>query len=472
MENINADAAFEQALDYLYSFINLEVQPQDRYAVAKLDLSRPSTFMQALGNPFAAFPAIHIAGTKGKGSVAAFCAYSLQAAGYKVGLYTSPHLQEFRERIRILTPTETDGRIPKPAFVSLMDQIKPVVDQMPGITWFEILTAVAFLHFAQQQVDIAVVEVGLGGRLDATNVITPLVSVITSLSIDHTKFLGDTLEQIAFEKAGIIKQGVPVLSAAQQPAAETVLRQIANQRQAPLAFVGQQWQYQGRQAQADTNSQQLIIHQSAAPEFIPPQTAFNLGLFGDFQLENSTLAIAALQTIRARFPRLTLAAIQAGLAQVVWHGRLQLIHQSPHHPTILADCAHNPDSIQKLGRTLTDHYNYNRLWVIFGCARDKDYEQELTSLASLATAVITTTVHHPRSAAPEELAAIVAKTGTAVYPTTDLATAVGLAWQLAHANDLICITGSIYVVGDLLNQWDSLQSHLIPTRIANPLDNG
>lgn len=472
MENVTIDAAFEQALDYLYSFINLEVQPHDRYAVAKLDLSRPSAFMHALGNPFATFPAIHIAGTKGKGSVAAFCAYSLQAAGYKVGLYTSPHLQEFRERIRVLTPSDSDGRISKAAFVRLIDQIKPVVDEIPGITWFEILTAVAFLQFAHQQVDIAVIEVGLGGRLDATNVITPLVSAITSLSMDHTKFLGDTLAQIAFEKAGIIKPGVPVVSAAQPPEAEAVLRQIASERAAPLSFVGQAWQYDGSQAHAEANSQLLHIQQSPAPALIPPQTAFQLGLFGEFQLENATLALAALQAVAPHYPQLTLAALQTGLATVVWPGRLQLIHQSAAQPTVLADCAHNPDSVQKLGHTLTEYYQYDGLWFIFGCARDKDYHQELTHLAALATAVITTTVHHPRSAAPEELAAIVAETGTAVYPTTDLATAVGLAWQLAAPNDLICITGSIYVVGDLLNQWDSLQSQLIPDTNCHPLDNG
>ncbi|HFQ94467.1 MAG TPA: hypothetical protein ENK32_10685, partial [Anaerolineae bacterium] len=178
------DDAFVEALDYLYSFINFEKKRQDRYMAAKMDASRPQRFLDALGAPYRQFPSIHIAGTKGKGSAAAMSAYVLRAAGYRVGLYTSPHLQDFRERIRILTPDDADGRIPPAAFIHHINQIKTVVPDFPNVTWFEVLTAVAFLHFAQQKVDVAVVEVGLGGRLDATNVLTPLVSVITSLSID------------------------------------------------------------------------------------------------------------------------------------------------------------------------------------------------------------------------------------------------------------------------------------------------
>ena len=196
------DAAYESALDYLYGLINFEMRRHDRYMANKLDATRPQRLMAFLGDPQAAFPSIHIAGTKGKGSVAAMCAASLRAAGYKVGLYTSPHVQEFRERIRILTPEDEDGRIPQADFVALMAEMKTAVAAIEEITWFEVVTAVAFLHFARQGVDVAVVEVGLGGRLDATNVLNPLVSVITSLSYDHVDLLGDTLTQIAAEKGG------------------------------------------------------------------------------------------------------------------------------------------------------------------------------------------------------------------------------------------------------------------------------
>lgn len=459
MEQTQPDEAFERALDYLYSFFNFEQPAEDRYASAKIDIFRPRQLLSHLGDPQNRYPAIHIAGTKGKGSVAAMCAFSLRAAGYRVGLYTSPHLQEFRERIRILTPDDPDGRIPPAAFVHHIEQLKPAVAATPGTTWFEILTAVAFLHFAQEKIDVAVLEVGMGGRLDATNVVTPLVSVITSLSLDHMKYLGDTLAQIAFEKGGIIKPGIPVISASQQPEALDVLRQLATEREAPLSVIGQNWHYHGRTP--TTGEQELIITHSPDPAFIPDDTTFPLALFGNFQLENATLALAALQVARPSFPRLTLAACREGLAGVVWPGRLQILHQSPDTPTLLADCAHNPDSAQKLSYELRHHYRYGRLWFIFGSARDKDFRQELAALLPAAAGIITTTVNHPRSATPEELAALAEELGAKAYPAVDMDTAVSLAWTLAAPGDLICVTGSIYIVGDLLNRWDSLQSELI-----------
>lgn len=464
MDTSHLDDAFEKALDYLYSFINFEQQPQDRYMSAKMDTSRPQRLLAMLGAPHQTFNTIHIAGTKGKGSVAAMCAYCLQAAGYRVGLYTSPHLQEFRERIRLLTPTDSDGRISKMAFVTLIEKIKPVLVDVPDVTWFEIITTVAFLYFAQEQVDIAVVEVGLGGRLDATNVVTPLVSVITSLSIDHTRFLGDTLPQIAYEKAGIIKPGVPIVSAAQKPEALAVLRQIANERGAPLSVIGHKWRYSGGKQYPETGEQELVITAAPTHDFVPVPTTFTLALFGEYQLENAALALAALHIVRPHYPCLTLTAVRQGLAHVEWHGRLQILHQGPNTPTLLADCAHNPDSAQKLCHALTHDYTYDRLWFIFGSARDKDFRQELLLLSPSAAGIITTTVNHPRSASPAELADIAAACGALAYPADDVDTAVTLAWQKAGPHDLICVTGSIYVVGDLLNRWESLQSQLIPNR--------
>ncbi|HUM68851.1 MAG TPA: folylpolyglutamate synthase/dihydrofolate synthase family protein, partial [Chloroflexota bacterium] len=366
MEQTQPNEAFEHALDYLYSFFNFEQPPQDRYTTAKIDIFRPRQLLARLGDPQNSYPAIHIAGTKGKGSVAAMCAFSLRAAGYRVGLYTSPHLQEFRERIRVLTPGDPDGRISPAAFVHHIEQLKPAVAATPGTTWFEVLTAVAFLHFAQEQIDVAVLEVGMGGRLDATNVVTPLVSVITSLSLDHMKYLGDTLAEIAFEKGGIIKPGVPVITAARKPEALAVLRQLATEREAPLSVIGQNWQYSGRITDyrlpnTGAGEQYLTISHSPDPVFVPDGTTFPLALFGDFQLENAALALAALQVVRPSFPHLTLDACRAGLAGVVWPGRLQILHQSPDAPTLLADCAHNPDSAQKLSYALTHHYRYGRL---------------------------------------------------------------------------------------------------------------
>ncbi|MCA9917537.1 MAG: bifunctional folylpolyglutamate synthase/dihydrofolate synthase, partial [Anaerolineales bacterium] len=417
--------------------------------------------MAALGNPHADLPAIHIAGTKGKGSTAAICAYTLRAAGYTVGLYTSPHLQDFRERIRILTPDEADGRISQQQFIQQINKIRALEDEFPDITWFEILTAIAFLHFADVGVDVAVVEVGLGGRLDATNVITPLVSVITRLSLDHTALLGNTLTQIAYEKGGIIKPGIPVVTAPQELEALVKLQQIADERGCRLTVVGQDWTFTGEDTQRPSQ-QTLTIRHSAAPELIPDGSQFQLPLGGEHQLENGTVALVALQHVQKQFPKLTLPILQAGLASVRWPGRLDLIHPGDEAtPALLVDCAHNPDAIRKLRDALHHSFHYNRLWLIFGAPADKDVPHMLADLLPLAHHTAMTTASHPRSATPEELAEIGAELGFAVTAVPDMQTALTTTWQQAQPGDLICVTGSIVVVGDLLNQWESLQSQLL-----------
>ncbi|RPI93911.1 MAG: bifunctional folylpolyglutamate synthase/dihydrofolate synthase, partial [Chloroflexi bacterium] len=230
--------SYADAIDYLYSFINWEVERHIRNAPGVMTLERPREVLAAFGNPHERYPVIHITGTKGKGSVGAMCASTLTASGLKSGLYSSPHLQDFRERFRI------DGQMIEPdAFTALVNQIRPVLDSVADITWFEATTALAFLFFAQQKVDMVVAEVGLGGRLDATNVVTPAVSVITSLSYDHTHLLGDSLESIAREKGGIIKPGVPVVSAPQAPGALDVLSGIASEQHAPMTVIGRDWHY-------------------------------------------------------------------------------------------------------------------------------------------------------------------------------------------------------------------------------------
>ncbi|WP_374688230.1 folylpolyglutamate synthase/dihydrofolate synthase family protein, partial [Promineifilum sp.] len=274
--------SYQRALDYLYSFINFEHKALDRYNASKIDTDRPRYLLSLLGRPQERFPAIHIAGTKGKGSVAAMCAACLRLAGLRVGLYTSPHLREFRERIRVLTPDDADGRIPEAAVVAYMERVRAQLERTPGITWFEIVTAIAFLHFAESAVDVAVVEVGLGGRLDATNVLLPEVSVITSLSLDHTQLLGDTLAQIAFEKGGIIKPGVPVVVAAQQPEALEVLVRLAEERGAPLTVIGRDWRYEVVRAHDGEHVRQTIcIDRGPDPAFIPPGSEFLVGLAGE-----------------------------------------------------------------------------------------------------------------------------------------------------------------------------------------------
>lgn len=450
---------YQQALDYLYGFINLEHKSLDRYQASKIDPTRPRRLLDLLGTPQNRFRSIHIAGTKGKGSVAMTCANCLRLAGYRVGLYTSPHLREFKERIRVLTPDDPDGRIPEEVFIDLVERLKSVVDQIPDITWFEIVTAIAFLYFAESEVDVAVVEVGLGGRLDATNVITPLVAAITSLSLDHTQLLGDTIDKIAYEKGGIIKPDVPVVSASQPEAAIVMLETLAQGRNAPLTVIGRDWLYESSRETSDhLTRQSLLVTRPLNQGFIPKGTEFQIALAGAHQIENAAVALAVLELVHPEFPHLTVSVLQAGLAGVRWDGRLQILQEGVDRPTILVDCAHNEDSVAKLVAALNTDFQYERLILVFGAPEDKNITGMMARLMPMADRVILTTANHPRSATPERLAELTQPFAVPVQITRTTRDGLALAMSEAGPDDLICVTGSIIVIGDLLNHWDTLQS--------------
>ena len=449
---------YHDALDYLNSLINFERKPLDKNSASTLDPARPKKLADFVGSPQNQYPAIHIAGTNGKGSVAAMTASCLRAAGLRVGLYTSPHLQDFRERIRVLTPDDGDGRIPETDFVAVVAEMKTAVSHIPEATWFEVVTVIALMYFAQQKVDIAVVETGLGGRFDATRVVNPLVCAITSLSLDHTDLLGDTLSDIAFEKAGIMKPGVPVVVAPQTVEAMIRLQEIATERGSPLTAVSNQWHYHGER---EAGGQTLVIDQSANPEFISNHAHFPMALDGDLQLQNGIVALAALQSVQKQFPTLDETAVRVGLAEMVWHGRLQTIHQGKDTPTFLVDCAHNPDSITHLVTALKKNHSYQRLILIFGAPSDKNGQAMLAQIVPLADLSITAAANHPRASDPETLAQTVRDLNGSVIVAPSTAQALTIAWENALPNDLICATGSIIFVGDLLNQWDSLKSQLL-----------
>ena len=246
---MDAKIAYNKALDYLYSFVDYSLKHTSELIKAEFNLERMFELMATLGNPQDSYPILHVAGTKGKGSVAAMAASALHAAGYRAGLYISPHLQDFCERIQV-----NGEPIPHSDLAALVEEIKPAVARLPFITTFELTTALGFLYFAQRGVDAAVIEVGLGGRLDATNIVTPLVSVITSLSYDHMAVLGNTLTQIAGEKAGIIKEGVPVVSSPQKDEALAVLEKVAAERNAPLTLVGRDVTFEASEHSLDGQS--------------------------------------------------------------------------------------------------------------------------------------------------------------------------------------------------------------------------
>ena len=359
---MNIDPAYQAALDYLYSFVDFSLTHQQNLAPENFDLSRMRLLMAALGNPEKSYTTIHVAGTKGKGSVSAFCASALQENGLKTGLYTSPHLKDFEERIQInhLPISQTD-------LVKLIDEIKPYVAAIPKLTTFEISTALAFWHFSRQGVDIAVIEVGLGGRLDATNVITPLVSVITSISRDHTFVLGDTLTEIAGEKGGIIKPGIPVVLAPQREEPRERLHQIANERDCPLTQVGSDFKFSIKSRTLD--GQVISIWHKEKNGASP--TLIEISLLGDHQAENAATAYVTLQTIKEAGVNLSEGAIRQGLRETTWAGRFEILQQEP---PIIIDAAHNAYSARALQNTLDQHYPEHEKILILGVSADKDIE--------------------------------------------------------------------------------------------------
>ena len=302
---------YPEAIAYLHSLTDYEKTRIERYTPETLDLSRVERLLAAMDNPHTRFPVVHIAGTKGKGSTAALVESCLRSAGYRTGLYTSPHLHTFCERIQV-----NGEPISREDVVALVEEIRPLVERVPGVTTFEAITAMGLVTFWRRDVEIAVIEVGLGGRLDATNVVTPEVSVITSLSLDHTYLLGETLAEIAGEKAGIIKPGVPVVSAPQRDEAAGVLEAISRERQAPLIQVGRDWVIQTEQKNLDG---QTFTIQRAGSEASDLDGTYRLPLLGHHQVENGANAIAALEVLRGRGFEIPAEAVQTGL-------QLSLIH--------------------------------------------------------------------------------------------------------------------------------------------------
>lgn len=444
---------YHSALRYLYSMVDYEKRRIDRYSPGEFRLDRVVEFLHRLGDPHRAYPTVHVAGTKGKGSVSAMLDAAARAAGLRVGLYTSPHLHTYRERIRV-----NGEPIPRAALAALVEELQPVVASMEGLTVFEVTTALAFLYFARQQLDLAVVEVGLGGRLDATNVITPLVSVITSLSLDHTYLLGDTVDKIAYEKGGIIKPGVPVVSAPQPPEAAAVLEALAAERGAPFTLVGRDW---GWEAGARTlEGQSLTIRRTGAPSDLDGE--YTLPLIGGFQRENATVAVATAAVLAAQGQRwVTPEALRAGLAQVSWPGRMEVLS---HSPLLVVDCAHNPYSAEMLTRSLKEWFPDRRWVLLFGSSNDKDIRGMLQALLPASDYVIVTRSYHPRATTPYELADLCAELGRGAEIAVNPARALEQAGPHLGPNSGILATGSIFLVADVREAW--ARQH--PFRLPEP----
>ncbi len=423
---------YQESIAYLLRFADYERLPRSGVV---WDTKRIERLLEKLGNPHLAARTVHIAGTKGKGSTSAMIASILKEAGNRVGLYTSPHLLSYTERIRV------DGQpISEAAWAGLVAQIRPHVEAVNAektygeLTTFELYTAMAFVHYRNIRSDWQVVEVGLGGRLDATNVVRPRACVITSISYDHMEVLGNTLAEIAGEKAGIVKPGVPVVSAPQAPEAMVVIERVCRERGARLVKVGSDvtWRAGG----FDTGGQSFHL------KGLFHEYDLKIPLLGEHQLENAACAAAAAELLSLKKP-----SIVKGLPKVDWPGRLQLLRRQPQ---VIVDGAHNVYSLQKLGEALRKHFKYDRLVLILGFSSDKDVPGMVGEAVKMTGEIITTASVSPRSVKPDALAEEFAKRGVKARVTRSVAEALELALETARPDDLICAAGSIFVVAEVM----------------------
>jgi len=432
---------YASALKYLFTHTDYERMRRVRYNSDTFSLERMQLLLKKLNNPHKKIRTVHIAGTKGKGSTATMLAAMLQACGHRVGLYTSPHICDLRERIRI-----NGDMISQIALARLICQVEPFVAKMAKNkpTFFEIFTALAFRHFADQKIDIAVVECGLGGRLDSTNVLAPDVVGLTSISLDHTHQLGDSIGKIATEKAGIFKRNTPAVSAPQTPEAKAALRKAAKQSQTNLMFTGEDIEFSYRVESSRTHGCHARICLNT------PRSHFEhlpVPLQGEHQAINCGLALALLDQLKLRGMKIDDSQAMAGLAGVYVPGRMEMINETPR---IIVDGAHNSASLAALIRAVGQHIPYDSMVMIFGCAADKDIPRMIDQIAKGADKVIfTKAADNNRAADPKDLAEVYEECSGRVAQVADsLRDAIRTAQNAVSREDLICICGSFYLVGE------------------------
>jgi len=439
------DTQYQQALDYLYSFVDYEKEPKPRDPV-HYDLRRMEELLAGLGDPHLKARTVHITGSKGKGSVAVMIASALAHSGYITGLYTSPHLLTFNERIRI-----GDRLIADEEVVALVDKLRPLVEAVNEkatyglLTTFELITALGFAYFEQKGVDFQVIEVGLGGRLDATNVVQPEVCIITSISFDHTEVLGDTLVEIATEKAGIIKPDSIVVTSPQAEEVDRIIEESCQSSNAELIRVDSDVTWQG--LGFDANQQSLRVKGRL------DSYELSIPLLGQHQLENAATAVAALEVLTEKGCRISRENITAGLAQVKWPGRLQVLNRQP---LLVVDGAHNPYSARKLRQSLEQYFDFDKAILIIGISFDKDLTGMVSELVPLFDKVIVTHSTHPRAMAAGPIVSEFGRHGVEAQTADDISGALRLALNLAGQRDLICVTGSLFVVAGAIEQAEGL----------------
>ena len=433
---------YPEAIAYLESLIDYERTPAGAAAARLWNLDRMRHALAALGNPHQQLRCVHIAGTKGKGSTAAMAASILTAAGHRTGLYTSPHLVSFRERIRV-----ADEVIAEEDVAYLVSETKPVIEAMRdsehGLpSFFEAYTLIGSLYFARQAVDVAVIETGLGGRLDATNVVQPLACAITRIARDHTLELGDSIAEIAREKAGIIKPGVSVISAPQAAEALEVLQDAALERGAQLLVVGEEGGPRVTLLRSDHRQQTFTIDGVSGI-----YRNLQCPLLGAHQAENAAVAVGLVELLGEHGLTVSEAAMRAGLRSVRWPGRFQIVGRRPY---IVLDGAHDEAAAEALAATLESLFPGRRIVLVLGVGRDKDAGAIALRLCPLADRVILTASAYPRAMPADELQQVVRRFCRHTAGYTPVSLAVREALEQSRPTDVIVITGSLYVVGEAM----------------------
>ncbi|MCK4871971.1 MAG: bifunctional folylpolyglutamate synthase/dihydrofolate synthase [Phycisphaerales bacterium] len=435
---------YASAVRYLFNHVNHERMRMIRLNTRMFKLERMKALCEALGDPQDSIRAVHIVGTKGKGSTVAMLTSSLKACGYVVGSYTSPHLVDLRERICI-----NDAWIPQSEFTQLMNRVgaaaESVKDEIEAPSFFELMTGIAFCYFADQAVDIAVIEAGLGGRLDCTSVITPIVTAVTAISHDHTHILGDTIEKIAREKAGAFKPGVPVVSVRQPVEAEEVFREVAEEIGTTFEICGKDIDFSSRfETTADIGPHTRVCVTTETSKF----EHLACPLPGEHQSLNCGLALALLDKLRTRGLHMEDNDVIHGLEETKLAGRMDIVWKDPQ---ILVDGAHNTASVTALIRAMGAYVPYDSLIMIFGCAEDKDVDDMLKAISLGADKIIFVRAKsNPRSMYAEDLQRRFAEqSGKMTQVADSIHEALTLATRAASREDLICVTGSFYLVGEV-----------------------
>ena len=458
MESQGQVTNYPQAVNYLLALVDHERQTPSLPRQKRIyDLRRVTAFLSRLGNPHLAARTVHIAGTKGKGSTAAMVDSILGVAGYRTGFYSSPHLHTFRERIRIGGQPVSES-----VFAGLVAKLAPVAEMLDRetdlgpVTLFEFMTAMAFQCFAEEPVDFQIIEVGLGGRLDATNVVMPEVCAITSVSLDHMAILGDTVEEIAADKAGIIKSGVPVVVAPQSPGALEVILDVAGEKQAPVTLVGRDvtWKFGGNIGGKIGHGQKAEITRRRG------SLTANVPLLGRHQLENVAMAVAAADTLSESGHTVTMLDIVKGLMRVEWPCRLEVLARDP---LVICDGAHNVYSMETMLSSLREYFEFDRLLLVVGFSRDKSVEGMVEALAPHVDTAIATRSRHPRSLVPASLAQLLQDSGIReVRQAEDVCSALELARKESGPGDLILATGSLFVAAEARETVLGIEPELYP----------